>query len=167
MKRAYIVICYKEENTRLFSNEPNPHAGDLYFCIDTLKAGENIKSRIDSIKCEYMHLCESKKEAEDLRAYWMECEQKNRAERQKRKNEEREKMHLYHVRDVRDDSTRVMKTTANAYEVAQYVYKSELYASPNYKEPRALVFNENYFCTYAVIYTADGTPAYIVQEVTE
>ena len=84
MKRAYIVICYKEENVKFFSGEPNPHAGDLYFVVDTLKAGENIKSRIDSIQCKYIHLCESKKDAERLRAFWEECERNNRAERRAR-----------------------------------------------------------------------------------
>ena len=82
MKRAYIVICWETDGINTFTGEQEEK--EYYYSIECLKAGENIKSRIDSMQCKYIHLCESKKEAESLRAFWEECERKNRAERRAR-----------------------------------------------------------------------------------
>ena len=80
MKRAYIVICWEIDGVNTFTGEQRGR----YYSVECLKAGENIKSRIDSIQCKYIHLCESKKDAERLRAFWEECERNNRAERRAR-----------------------------------------------------------------------------------
>ena len=82
MKRAYIVICWETDGVNTFTGEQAEK--EYYYSVECMKAGENIKSRIDHIQCKYIHLCESKKDAERLRAFWEECERNNRAERRAR-----------------------------------------------------------------------------------
>ena len=82
MKRAYIVICWETDGVNTFTGEKAEK--EYYYTVDYMKAGDNIKSFIDNRQCKYIHLCESKKDAERLRAFWEECERKNRAERRAR-----------------------------------------------------------------------------------
>lgn len=79
MKNIYTVVCYKIPNAN--NGIPEKAAGNLYFTIEALKTGCNLKAEVCAISCEYMHLCESKKQAEELKTFWEECEKKNRTER--------------------------------------------------------------------------------------
>ena len=162
MKNIYTVICYKIPNAN--NGTPEKDAGNLYFVIETFKTGINIKAEIQYIDCEYIHLCESKKQAEELKTFWEECEKKNRSERDAIKERERVTVRKYNIYKL-GSPTRSVETSGSAYDVAEYIYKSELNSAPEYHAPRALRFNDGYKCTVSRIdHTEDGAQDITVVE---
>ena len=102
------------------------------------------------INCEYIHLCENKKQAEELKTFWNECERKNRSKRDAIKERERITTRKYNIYGL-GAHARQVETAGSAYDVAEYIYKSELNSAPEYYPPRALSFNDGYKCTAARI----------------
>lgn len=58
----------------VFSIEQN---GKRYAIADTIRTGENLKSRINRHNCDVCHLCESIREAEALARAWNESYEAN------------------------------------------------------------------------------------------
>ena len=57
MKKIYLAISVEEN-------------GKYYAFADTIKVGENLMVHVGRYKADVLHLCESKKEAEELVMRW-------------------------------------------------------------------------------------------------
>ena len=51
--------------------------GKRYAIADTIRTGENLKSHLNRYNCDVCHLCESRKQAEQIAAVWNESYKAN------------------------------------------------------------------------------------------
>ena len=165
MKNIYSVVCWEIPNET--DGKPEKEAGNLHFSIEKFKTGCNLKAEIDAMRCKYIHLCESKKDAEDLLEFWTECEKVNRKDRDAIKARARDTKRTYTIEKFGAIS-RKFETNGSAFDIAEYIYRSELKDSGSYERPRAIGFNDNYICSCATIrHKDDSAKDYIIKEVHE
>ena len=59
MKKIFVVFCVEEKNKR-------------YAYADTIKTGENLVYHINRAHCTICHVCETRKQADELANRWNE-----------------------------------------------------------------------------------------------
>ena len=64
MKMIFVVFSIEQD-------------GKYYAIADTIRTGENLKSHLDRYNCNICHLCESRKQAEQIANEWNNAYKRN------------------------------------------------------------------------------------------